>query len=1256
MGNNKNEKRRGRGINAFLARLGFKLQTRLVLMISLAMIIPIILIVLLTWLQFTSVRELIVDSREAFVQAAIDRNEGISTDLAKTVASFLADRDTDIVQASKLISHFPSINSLDDLFSWSVDPVTGVITSTPVGEIGSAIAHFANEYISVDDKSKPIIKRSEWILGQGIFGRPEYIKKDQKEYSLDIGNIHNDLDNRWRYNFLSDFDYVNLPIYREISLIDLNGNELYKYSNDIVYDTQYREIYGIGIDHKMNQLLNNIDEKENTYVRSEDYFSVFKQGGLYPIDNNKPLNQRIYVSSVIGAYVGTAATGVVTETLINNRNSALKDILYPSLDSEAKKLKPDPITSIPGEKGYEYNINGQINKLAYASNEFPYGDRFEGIVRFAAPIYSAAQELIGYVTLALSHDHIMELVEHRTPMEGRYTEISDVVNNNYAFIWDRECRSIAHPRHHSIVGYDPSTGEQTIPMLERRIYDDYILFKTIVERETADKVNWSYYVFDQFPTGKKKIDYISYFTNIELNSFKYPIEQVFHGPIEKFYRQARPNDYYFPEENENEFTWAPNIGGHPNLVTSGTIALDGRFLNNAPQCIGWIEIARTGGSGSFYILWGGVGSQDAHIQNSIAAIPYYTGQYAKERETYIDLNGETQQVATGFGFVTLNSGLSSFYRPADTLRDHLNEVLATIILQLIIVTTISLVAVVIVSILISRIIVGNIRELNTGINRFRLGERQFRFENYTSDEFGELASSFNDLADTIDISIRTPLSIIDMELRTIYMNDKALELTGHVLSEVINKKYSDISIYPFNSEYCPISALNNGIESKIYYDSFFDVYIQGKASYFYDKTGERKGYIVSTIDYTEIIKIQRELETAIERAKVANAHKSDFLARMSHEIRTPMNAIVGLTTIIERDINNNRQDPVIFESVLKHINQIEMSSKHLLSILNDILDLSKIEAGKIELLQESFDLNELLTVVNNVIIPKCNEKNIEYVKGYDTFTIPQLIGDPLRIRQVLINLLGNAVKFTAESGKVSLTAKIVEVVGTKYKISFEVSDTGIGISPQRLKNLFNPFEQGGADIHRQFGGTGLGLSISNNIVKLYGGIIKVDSTENIGSTFSFDICLDSSNDKAVTSAVVDDYKNIFVGKKILVVDDVEINRLIIIELLRDTGLIIDEAYDGSVAVRMFKDSELNYYDVIIMDIRMPVMDGYIATMNIRNMERADAKSVVIIAATANAYKEDIEKSKESGMNHHISKPIEFDILLNLLIQILINKK
>ena len=1216
-------------------RLGLGMRAKLITLFVVIKVVPLILLAIVAWEQARSMgselldrtNELsktldralvktgdiaVSDAVSALDNLATQQIERTSTDIANRVAAFLYKRDADILFAASL----PQDEKIYRAF--------------------------------VETAQGRIIKQGTWGLSED--GK-RWERKELPASTVRIVSSIEQNKRRFHYRQNDNFSYENRPLYLEMAFLDTAGRQQIKVTTD----------------SRFPSTLLDVSNKANTYVGAETYFEEVKK--LKP--------GQIYVSDVIGAYVG----------------SRIIDHYTPETASKA---------GIPYEP----------EKSAWAGKENPVGQRFKGIVRWATPVEENGT-IVGYITLALDHDHIMEFTDHTTPMDGRYTEIPDASDGNYAFIWDHKGRSIVHPRHFSITGYDPETGEPQIPWLEDRIYDE-----------------WQ-------KSGKSYAEFIQ---NV---------------PV--FLDQSRDKK---PARQ---------------LAQQGLVGLDCRYLNFAPQCTGWFDLTRDGGSGSFVILWSGLLKL-----NTAAAIPYYTGQYSASRR--------------GFGFVAIGAGVDDFHRPATetkTVIDNLiaeadkglesitkqsqaliNDNLVHTATSLGISTSIMAIIVVFIAIWMASAFTRSITTLIGGISRFRSGERHFRFNTPIKDEMGMLADSFDDMANSIVDIVKTPLMITDIDKKILYMNDASLNRVGKTLSDVLGVSYFELTQYKAGQD--PISALLDGERESPVYQTTTGCFYQDKAALLKDKSSNVIGYVISTTDITEIVarqnrieeqrallgtifaaspdliwykdgegkylavnprfsaiagkkpedivgktandilpgsqatffmekdlqaienrapyyseetitfhdghvevldsvrtpvfnnpggsasllgvsrnvtarveaekkllETQLKLEKAVEDANRANDSKSEFLARMSHEIRTPMNAIIGMVNIVKKKLE---APPLNSDALKANVQQIDVSSQHLLGLLNDVLDISKIEAGKIELSMETFDLPTLIETVTAIIRPRCLEKNITFTVDAIPFDRPNFISDPLRLRQVLINLLGNAVKFTPECGTISfsLTRKAQDT--DKELFEFSVKDNGIGITEASLKKLFSPFEQGNANIARQYGGTGLGLSISRNIIRLMGGDITVASKEGEGSAFSFAIWLQEADLPAATVAAKAERS--LHGKRVLLADDVAINRLIVVDLLDGTGLDIDEAVDGSEALDMFSNSPEGYYDIILMDIQMPKMDGYKTSMSIRALNRKDAKTVPIVAMTANAFREDVMRALASGMNTHMAKPLEVEKLID----------
>ncbi|MBP6941291.1 MAG: response regulator [Syntrophorhabdaceae bacterium] len=542
----------------------------------------------------------------------------------------------------------------------------------------------------------------------------------------------------------------------------------------------------------------------------------------------------------------------------------------------------------------------------------------------------------------------------------------------------------------------------------------------------------------------------------------------------------------------------------------------------------------------------------------------------------------------------------------------------------------------------------------------RAWERIHSVKIETKGEIGALAFSFNEMLKRLrdrETSLKKTLEelqklynavehssavviITDTQGAIEYVNPKFVQVTGYEKSEVLGGTPSILK----SGETLPetYKELWDTIQSGEEWQGIF--HNKKKNGEFYwasasisplkDTKGAITHFVGIQEDITAIKLFEQELKKAKEAAESANQAKSDFLAGMSHEIRTPMNAIIGMSELMMETPLNDEQK--------RYVETLMHAGENLLNIINDILDISKIEAGYLELESTEFNLQDLLDKACDIMAIRARDKGIGLVCSVLPDVPVHLIGDPVRLRQVILNLLGNAIKFT-DNGEVALEVrKESSDAGT---LLFSIRDTGIGIPEDKVNKIFEKFTQADSSTTRKYGGTGLGLAISKRLVKLMGGRIWVTSAVGAGSTFYFTAGFQLQVEKLKAEPVVAPVpeREVLRPLRILLVDDSEDNRLLIRSFLKKTPYVIDTANNGLAAVEQYKTAP---YDLILMDIQMPVMDGYAATKEIRDWERSNKREPTpVLALTAYALQEEIRKSYDAGCSGHLTKPIKKNDLL-----------
>jgi len=502
-----------------------------------------------------------------------------------------------------------------------------------------------------------------------------------------------------------------------------------------------------------------------------------------------------------------------------------------------------------------------------------------------------------------------------------------------------------------------------------------------------------------------------------------------------------------------------------------------------------------------------------------------------------------------------------------------------------------------------------------------------------------------------------PLVTISTEGKITDMNEALANITGKSREKLTGTDFKDYFTDPQKAHEVYREVFEKGFVADypltLKDHTLIDVLFNG--SVYKDEQGNVLGAVVVARDITEQKRIEKELieakvfaelatliaeeaqvkaESATLIAEDALKSKQQFLSNMSHEIRTPMNAIIGFTKVLVKTELSAKQK--------EYLTAIKMSGDALIVLINDILDLAKVDAGKMEFEQTPFKLAASISAMLHLFETKIQEKNLALMKEYDSRIPEVLVGDPVRLHQIILNLLSNAVKFTSK-GKITVSVRLLKNDEDSVTIEFGVSDTGIGIAEDRMENIFENFQQASSGTSRLYGGTGLGLAIAKQLVEKQHGTIRVESVVDEGSTFSFVLTFQKTNAEAEYESVVPELDTEIKNIKVLVVEDMALNQLLMKTLLDDFGFECDIAANGKLAIEKLQNQA---YDIILMDLQMPEMNGFEATEYIRKTMHA---TIPIIALTADVTTVDLEKCKAVGMNDYIAKPLDERVLYRKIV-------
>ena len=540
-----------------------------------------------------------------------------------------------------------------------------------------------------------------------------------------------------------------------------------------------------------------------------------------------------------------------------------------------------------------------------------------------------------------------------------------------------------------------------------------------------------------------------------------------------------------------------------------------------------------------------------------------------------------------------------------------------------------------------------------------------------------IADEISEFAENIIDTVHEPLIVLDKNLKVIKVSRSYYDFFKVTSEETIGQHICNLGNHQWDlpklRELLEQILINKtsfeNFEVDHYFPTIGNRIMLLNARQLINSPGKEKIILLEIEDITDLKKTESELidakikaeraktiaeeaqtkaETATHIAEEAVKSKQQFLSNMSHEIRTPMNAVIGFTNVLLKTELNETQH--------QYLNAIKVSGESLIVLINDILDIAKVDAGKMTFEKIPFNLYDSISLINQLFELKIREKNLDLFDDFDN-SIPQiLVGDPMRLRQIVLNLMSNAIKFT-ERGRIVLQIRNLNEDAGKVTIEFTLTDTGIGIREDRLAHIFDKFEQADKKISSSYGGTGLGLAIVKQLVELQGGSVFVTSELGIGSTFGFRLNFGKINTKNEfeTDGGIENSKDKPVEPdlkttRILIVEDVVLNQLLMKIILLDFGCDIDIASNGKIAIDYMKK---NRYDIILMDLQMPVMNGFEATTYIRNEMKSQ---IPIIALTADVAGMDVEKCKMAGMDDYISKPIDEKLLYNMILRCLNNKK